>query len=86
MCKVSNPREDAFNKKEDECIFLLTNYLYYNGLESLEYLDVTSLDLVFGIHKGSAHGGYLPLLMVQALILVRISSIWIIIIQGHPLW
>ena len=60
-----------FMKNWDECLTLLTNSLRYNGPESLDELDKTPLDLVYVIHKGSAHGGYLPLSMVGALIFVK---------------
>ena len=64
--------EKAFKKKKKhECIVLLTKYLCYNGLESLKDLDLTPLDLVSGVHKGSTHGGYLSLSMIGSLISVK---------------
>ena len=64
--------ENAFKKnKNHECLVLLTNYLCYNGLESLKDLDLTPLDLVSGVHKGSTHGGYLSLSMIGSLISVK---------------
>ena len=63
--------EEIFMKNMSKCLTLLTKSLLYNGLESLEDLYATPLDLVSGIHKGSAHGGYIPLLMVGALISVN---------------
>ena len=69
--KFPNISKDACNKNKDECIVILTNSLCYNGLEYLEYLDSTPLDLVSGVYKGSAHGSYLPLSIVGALIHVN---------------
>ena len=62
-----------FNTKKGACISLLTNLLCVNGFEYLEDVDMTPLDLVSGIHKGSTYGAYLPLSMVGALIYVKIS-------------
>ena len=71
MGKGTNISKYKFNNKKDKCINLLINSLHYNGLESLKYLDLTPLDLVLGVHKGSAHGDYLPVSMVGALISVK---------------
>ena len=60
-----------FLKNRDECLTILNNSLCYNGLDSLDGLDATPLDLVSGVHKGSAHGSYLTLLMLGALISVK---------------
>ena len=63
-----------FMKNRDECLTLLTNLLCYNRLKSLDDLDVTPLDFVSGLHEGSLHGSYLPLLMVEDLISVKKSQ------------
>ena len=61
----------VYQHKYAKCLQLLTNYLHYNGLEFLEDLDTTPLDIVQGVHKGTAHGGYLPLAMLGALVSVK---------------
>ena len=50
-----------FKNKKDKCLTLLKNSLRYNGPESLDDLYLTPLDLVYSIHKDSAHGGYIQL-------------------------
>ena len=64
MLKGPNPSEDDFNKKKDDFFVLLTKSLHYNCLGPLKDLDATPLYLVSGVHKGYAHGDYLPLSMV----------------------
>ena len=71
MRKGSILSEDDAMKKKNNCLVLLTNYLCYNGLNSLEDLDLTPLYLVSGLNKGSTYGGYLPLSMFEALIYVN---------------
>ena len=63
--------EEIFMKNMSKCLTLLTKSLLYNGLESLEDLYATPLDLVSDVHKSYAHGGYLPLLMVGVIISVN---------------
>ena len=53
------------------CLTLLSQYLLQKGLESLEELEETPLDLVPGIHKVPFHGCYLPLSIVGVLIYVK---------------
>ena len=63
--------EAEFVKNMDDCLTLLTNLLCYNGLESIDGLDATPLDLVSGIHRGFAHGAYPQILMLGALVSVK---------------
>ena len=63
--------EYVFMNNNYECLVILTNYLHYNILNYLKELDSTHLDLVFGVHKGSTHGGYLPIYMVGDIISVN---------------
>ena len=79
--KGTNLREDSFKNKNYNYLVLLTNYLRYNGLESLKGLDLTPLDLVSGVHKSSAHGGYLPFYMVGYLISIKI---YLTMLQSYP--
>ena len=71
MIKGPNLSKDTFKKKRGERIFLPTNSLRYNGFESLDDLDSTPLYLVSGVHKSAAHGDYLPISMVRAIISVN---------------
>ena len=78
--------EDIFARNKVECLNLLNNYLFYNGIDSLKDLDVIPLDLVSFVHNGSVHGRYLPFSMVRSLISVRKKSAWRGLNQGYPLW
>ena len=62
----NSPSADGnlFGTKKYTCLTLLTNLLRVNSFESLGDVDATTLELVSGIHEGSAHGAYLPLLIV----------------------
>ena len=57
--------------KTTMCITLLTKFLLQNGLESLEELEETPLELVSVIYKSTDHVYYLPLFIVGALISVK---------------
>ena len=70
-----------FAKDKGKCLNLLTNYLHYNFLESLEDLDATPLDLVSVFRKVYVHDGYLPLSVVGALISVKF---FLSLAQSYP--
>ena len=61
----------SFYTKKEACLILLTKLIRVNGLKYLEDLCATPLELVSGIHEGSAHGCYLPLSIVGDLISVK---------------
>ena len=71
LCKGLTDGKVFFQKKKSECLQILTYSLRYNGLESLEDLYLTPLDLLLGVHKGSTYGGYLSISMVGELIYVK---------------
>ena len=86
MGKETNISKYDFKKNKYGFIHLLTNSLRYNGIESLEDLYLTPLDLVLVVNKGSAHGGYLPLYMVGELISVKNSFVCHGLTRISPLW
>ena len=86
MIKGPNLSKDTFKKKRGERIFLPTNSLRYNGFESLDDLDSTPLYLVPGVHKSAAHGDYLPISMVRAIISVNKYLLWISLTLDFSLW
>ena len=86
MVKVLNLREDYCKKNKDKCLVLITKYLRYTILKPIEDLDANPLDLVYGVHKFSAHGGYLPLSMVEALVSVNNTSLFCSLTRYFPLW
>ena len=57
--------------KISKCLTLLTQSLLQNGLELLEELEATPLELVSGIHKVPFLGRYLPLSIVGVLISMK---------------
>ena len=72
LCKgLTDGKVFFFQKKKSECLQILTYSFHYNGLESLEDLYLTPLDLLLGVHKGSTYGGYLSISMVGAMIYVK---------------
>ena len=62
---------NLFGTKKYARLTLLTNLLHVNGFKSFEDVDATPLELVSTIHKGFAHGAYLPLSTVGALLYVK---------------
>ena len=76
--------EDIFQCKQDECIQLLTNPLYYIGIESLDDLDAILLELVLVMHEGSAHVGYPPLTVAEALISAKKLLLQVKSYEGIP--
>ena len=65
-------RDDLdIDTKSKTCLTLLSQYLLQNGLNSLEELEATPLELLSGINKVPFNGCYLPLLMVGVLISVK---------------
>ena len=70
---IDNNDEDILDidTKRENCLTILSSYLLQNGLELLEELEATPLELVSDIHKFPFIGCYLPLLMVGVLIYVK---------------
>ena len=71
ICKGRVISDEIFQRKKVKCLQLLINSLYYNGLRSLDALDASPLNLVLGVHKCAAHGGYLTLSVFGSLIYVK---------------
>ena len=74
MAKLGSDLDEKdvnLDTKKAKCIYLLASYLLSNGLESLEDLEATPLELVYGIHKVPFCGCYLPSSMVGVLISVK---------------